>query len=59
MQMTLYYSTLIHHQRTSKKHSLKKENIMYADDTVLLYSRSSSKNIEETLTQEGEYYVCR
>ena len=28
---------------------------MYADDTVLLYSHSSPKNIEETLTQEGEY----
>ena len=27
--------------------------LMYTDDTVLLYSHSSSKNIEETLTQEG------
>ena len=33
--------------------------LMYTDDTVLLYSHSSSKNIEETLAQEGEHYVCR
>ena len=28
--------------------------LMYADDTVLLFSDSSSKNIEETLNHEGE-----
>ena len=31
--------------------------LMYADDTVLLYSASSSKLIEETLNHEGNILV--